>query len=138
MSYNSVPIIIKLYYSYIHREPKVCGRRDKNRHTKRQSRVANPPERLFSDTKFLVLVYVVFYCYSISFRFGCFSSKPSKESVSLLSFSVRRFCNTRNKKNETSSHPMSYIYEALSSCQRGMVHHILHGRSSLQPFTLLL
>ncbi len=39
--------------------------------------------------------------------------------VNLLSFSVRRFCNTRNKKNETSSHP-SIIREHHTTCMGGM------------------
>ncbi|MBR6180774.1 MAG: hypothetical protein IKQ77_06140, partial [Prevotella sp.] len=66
------------------------------------------------------------------------SLAEAQKGVSLLPFSVRRFCNTRNIKNETSSHPMSYIYETHSSNQGEWFTNIHHGRSSLQPFTLLL
>jgi len=57
-----------------------------------------------------------------TFSFYIPSLAEAQKGVSLLPFSVRRFCNTRNIKNETSSHPMSYIYETHSSNQGGMVH----------------
>ena len=57
------------------------------------------------------------------------------EGVNLLSFFVRRFCNTHNKKNETSSHP-KMIRETIPQ-KRGRFPDIPHGKRSLQPFTLL-
>ena len=59
----------------------------------------------------------------------------TKAGVSLLSFSVRRFCNTRNKKEWNQLTPITICLDTIPPCRRNSPIYTNYGRSSLQPFT---